>query len=86
MKKRSRKARPRTVRERNADTMRPVYDFSAARRGVTAKRYATGSNVVVLDPDVSQAFPTAEAVNDALRELIEIADRRVRVRRKGRKR
>ena len=49
--------------------MRPEYDFSAGVRGKYAARYAAGSNVVVLDPDVAQKFPTSEAVNDALREL-----------------
>ncbi|MFB3787427.1 MAG: hypothetical protein ACE15F_13765 [bacterium] len=54
------------------DTMRPEYDFSKAERGVTAKRYAHGTNVVVLDPDVARVFPTSAAVNDALRKLAEI--------------
>ena len=51
------------------DTMRPEYDFSKAERGVTAKRYALGTNVVVLDPDVVRIFPNATAVNEALRAL-----------------
>ena len=34
----------------------------------TAKRYAEGTNVVVLDPDVAAVFKTAEAVNAVLRE------------------
>ncbi len=49
--------------------IRPEYDFSAGVRGKYAARYAAGSNVVVLDPDVAAKFPTSEAVNDALREL-----------------
>lgn len=67
------------------DTMRPEYDFSAGVRGVTARRYAEGSNVVVLAPDVADRFPTAEAVNDALRSLAAVADR-VPVRKKARSR
>jgi len=51
------------------DTMRDNYDFSGGVRGKYADRYADGSNVVVLDPDVSQHFRTAEDVNKALREL-----------------
>jgi hypothetical protein len=39
------------------DTMRPQYDFSNAVRGVTAARYAEGTNVVLLDPDVAEIFP-----------------------------
>jgi len=53
----------------DADTMRPQYDFSNAVRGVTAARYAQGTNVVLLDPDVAQLFPDSRAVNEALRTL-----------------
>ncbi len=53
----------------DADTMRPEYDFSSAVRGVTAARYAQGTNVVLLDPDVAQLFPDSRAVNEALRTL-----------------
>jgi hypothetical protein len=67
------------------DTMRPEYDFSSAVRGATALRYAEGSNVVVLEPDVAERFPTAEAVNDALRSLAAVADR-VPTRKKARSR
>ena len=51
------------------DTMRPEYDFSKAVRGVTAARYAQGTNVVLLDPDVAGIFPDTRAVNEALRTL-----------------
>ena len=51
------------------DTMRAEYDFSKAVRGVTAARYARGTNVVVLEPDVVRMFPNATAVNEALRAL-----------------
>jgi hypothetical protein len=51
------------------DTMRPEYDFSKGVRGVTAARYAEGTNVVLLDPDVAQVFPDSRAVNEALRTL-----------------
>ena len=49
--------------------MRAEYDFSHGVRGKYAKRYAEGSNVVVLDPDVAEHFKTSEDVNRALREL-----------------
>ena len=49
------------------DTMRPEYDFSGAVRGVTAARYREGTNVVLLDPDVTALFPDSAAVNEALR-------------------
>ena len=48
---------------------RPEYDFSKGVRGKYSARFAAGSNVVVLEPDVAAKFPTAEAVNDALRQL-----------------
>lgn len=59
------KKTPSRVRE-----VRAEYDFSGGVRGKYAKRYARGSNVVVLDPDVAEAFPTARAVNAALRKLL----------------
>jgi len=49
------------------------YDFSKGVRGKYAKRYAEGTNVVVLAPDVAAAFPNAESVSEALRGLIRIA-------------
>jgi len=49
------------------------YDFSEGVLGKYALRYAQGSNVVVLPPDLAQAFPTAEAVYDALRGLVTLA-------------
>lgn len=51
------------------DTLRPEYDFSKGVRGVTARRYAEGANVVVIDPAVLDVFPDAGTVNDALRAL-----------------
>ena len=55
----------------NNDDMRAEYDFSKATRGKYAQRFAEGANVVILAPDVAEAFPTSEAVNLALRSLLE---------------
>jgi hypothetical protein len=55
------------------DELRPEYDLSKLGTGVRgkyAKRYKEGSNVVVIDPDLTDAFPNAKAVNDALREVL----------------
>ena len=52
------------------DDMREEYDFSDGVRGKFAERFAKGSNVVVLDPDVAAEFKTPQAVNDALREQL----------------
>ena len=49
--------------------LRKEYDFKGGVRGKYAARYAEGSNVVVLEPDVAKAFPDAAAVNEALREF-----------------
>lgn len=51
------------------------YDFSSGIRGKYAKRYAEGTNVVVLAPDVAAVFPDAQSVNDALRALVQIVRR-----------
>ena len=77
MKKAKSKAKP----DPDRDTLQPEYDFSKAVRGTTAARYAKGTNVVVLDPELRELFPTSEAVNEALRELAAIAKRAVRVKR-----
>jgi hypothetical protein len=49
------------------------YDFSQGVRGKYAQRYHEGTNIVMLSPDVAEYFPDSEAVNAALRALIEIA-------------
>lgn len=55
--------------------MKPDYDFSSGVRGKYAKRFAEGTNVVVLEPDIMRAFPDSAAVNHALRLFIETAKR-----------
>ena len=57
------------------DEMRPEYDFTNAVQGKYAERFAQGSNVVILSPDVAEAFPTSEAVNEALRSLLRKRDK-----------
>ena len=51
--------------------MRSEYDFSKGVRGKYATRYAEGTNVIVLDPDVAKEFKTSEEVNEALRQVAE---------------
>ncbi len=53
--------------KREADDMRPEYDFSGGVRGKYAASFARSTNVVVLAPDVAVEFKIARAVNDALR-------------------
>lgn len=73
------------------DSMRPEYefDYSTAVRGKYYRRLLEeGANVVVLDPDVAKAFGDSEAVNEALRSLLEVSEttRRLTARRSGRPR
>ena len=59
-----------------ADELRPEYkreDFDSMVRGKYAARLKAASNVVVLRPEVADAFPNADAVNEALMGLINLA-------------
>jgi len=51
------------------------YDFKKGVQGKYAKRYAEGTNVIVIDPDVAKVFPDHDSVNQALRSLMEIIRR-----------
>ncbi len=62
----------------DAMEMLDEYDFSQGVRGKYAQRYTEGSNVVLLSPDVAEAFPDSVSVNRALRSLIAIARNEVR--------
>ena len=62
------------------DELRPAYelaDLKGAVRGKYASRYQGSKRIVHLDPDVAAVFATEEAVNDALRLLIDLAQRKV---------
>ena len=61
---------------RNSDQMRPEYDFNKGVRGKHATSYAAGSNVVVLAPDVASHFQTADDVNETLRAVTKLVERR----------
>jgi hypothetical protein len=50
--------------------MRNEYDFSQGKRGKYAWRYAQGTNVVVLEPDVAKVFSNSKSVNASLRKII----------------
>lgn len=53
--------------------MRAEYDFSSGVRGKYFERYRQGTNLVLLEPDVADAFPDAESVTRALRVLAKVA-------------
>ena len=51
------------------------YDFKGGVRGKYAARYAAGSNVVVLSPDVARVFPDSTSANRALRAFVEMMEK-----------
>jgi hypothetical protein len=58
------------------DELRPEYDFASMKGGVRGKyvsRLREGSNIVLVEPDVAAAFPSADAVNEALRGVLNTA-------------
>lgn len=60
---------------RDNDEMRAEYrreDLGKGTRGKYLKRYSKGTNLVLLDDEVVKAFPTAEAVNQALLGLLDL--------------
>ena len=62
--------------DNDCDELRPEYqreDFGKMVRGKYAARMKETSNIVVLDPDIAEAFPNAQAVNQTLRRLLELA-------------
>jgi hypothetical protein len=63
------------------DDLREEYDLSdltrRGGRGPYAERYRAGTNLVLLDADVAAVFQSDEAVNKALRTLIDIARQQV---------
>jgi hypothetical protein len=61
--------------------MRAEYDFSDGVRGKYADQCRRGTNVVLLDPEVAEAFPDSKSVNDALRAIIAVAARAERRKR-----
>ena len=72
----TKKRNARNVSEPDEDEMRPEYDFSKGRPNPYAARFKSGVVAVVLDPDVAKHFPTARAVNDALRAVSKQAPRK----------
>ena len=55
------------------DELRPEYDFASLRGGVRGKyvdRVREGTNIVLIEPDVAEAFPTESAVNEALKGVL----------------
>ncbi len=63
---------------RESDDLRPEYkreDLGQGVRGKYFESYQKGTNLVLLSPDVAKVFPTEDAVNEALRSLIDLAQK-----------
>ncbi len=67
----------KAAKKKPASELLDEYDFSKGVRGKYAKRYAEGTNVIVLAPDVAEFFPDAASVNAALRALVSVARKNV---------
>jgi hypothetical protein len=64
----------------NPDELRPEYNRDDLGRGIRGKHYddyKSGTNLVLLSPDVATMFPDEDAVNKALRDLIKLAKKSV---------
>jgi hypothetical protein len=57
----------------------PDVDFSGGVRGKYAERYDDGATLVAISPDVAAYFPDSEAVNEALRTLVRVSGRNIRI-------
>lgn len=66
------KGRRKTARKAPAPR---EYDFKGGVRGRYAARYAKGSNVVVLSPDVAKAFPDSASANRALLAVVDMMEK-----------
>lgn len=77
------------MKKAESGDLRPEYhreDLGPGVRGKYLEASRRASNLVLLSPDVAQAFPTEEAVNEALRSLIELARRTTRPAKPSRRR
>lgn len=64
--------------DEDLDELRPEYDLRKLKfigRGIYAERYSSGTNLVLLEPDIRKAFPDDESVNEALRVIAKVAKR-----------
>jgi hypothetical protein len=65
----------RSAKKRNGE-LEPEYDLSKLKGGVRGKYYqraTTGTNLVLIEPELTEVFPDGESVNRALRLLANVA-------------
>jgi len=62
---------------KDTDELRPEYDLSKLKGGVRGKYYErarAGTNLVLIEPDLTDVFPDTDSVNRALRLLLDTAE------------
>ena len=67
----------KALAKRLDDDLRPEYDLSELKGGVRGKYYrqaVAGTNLMLIEPDLANVFPDSEAVNRALRLLVDTAE------------
>ncbi len=72
--------------KKDEDAMRKSYkrsDFATLERGKFYAEVAKGTSVVLLEPAVAKAFPTSQAVNEALSELLALTEKTARITRRS---
>ena len=65
-----------TSAKKNNSDLRPEYDLSKLKGGIRGKYYRraiAGTNLVLIEPELTNVFPDAESVNRALRLLADTA-------------
>ena len=65
---------------KKSDELKPEYDLKRLGQGVRGKyydEYQKGTNIVVIDPDLTETFPNTQAVNDALRILLQSSEQSI---------
>lgn len=77
------------MKKAKSDELRKEYrreDLGKGVRGKYLKAYRSGTNLVLLRPEVAAAFPSEKAVNDALSSLIDVAEHSVGTTRRSTRR
>ena len=68
------------------DEMRSEYkrsDFAKLERGKFYGEVAAGTSVALLEPEIAKAFPTSQAVNEALAGLLALTEKTSRITRRS---
>lgn len=66
----------KSSQKKNSNELRPEYDLSKLKGGVRGKYYrraSTGTNLVLIEPELTEVFPDTESVNRALKLLADTA-------------